>query len=71
MYQNQTVGQLVPGLLAVVIVIGWIIGTIVGVGDTPELHDGALIVLGFYFGGTVHSAGVTSGAAAAVAALPH
>jgi hypothetical protein len=56
---------IVPGILAIVVVAGWIIATISGVGTSPDLRDAAIAVLAFYFGGVIHSNGVASGANAA------
>jgi uncharacterized membrane protein len=60
-----TLATIVPGLLALAVVVGWVVATITGVGNTADLRDAAIAVLAFYFGGVVHSNGVTSGAAAA------
>jgi hypothetical protein len=52
----------VPGVLAVVVVAGWVIAVLTNVGNTPDIRDAAIAVLAFYFGGVVHSNGVTKGA---------
>ena len=57
--------KIVPGILAVVVVAGWVLATLSGVGTTGDLRDAAIAVLAFYFGGVVHSNGVASGANAA------
>jgi hypothetical protein len=67
---SKLTGQMIQGALALAVVVGWIAAAITGVGDSPELRDAALLVLGFFFGGSVHSAGVVSGAAAAALAGP-
>ena len=62
---EQLLIGIVPGILAIVVVVGWIYATVVGGGSYPDLRDAAIAVLAFYFGGIVHSAGVQSGANAA------
>jgi hypothetical protein len=52
----------VPGVLAIVVVAGWVVAVLTNVGNTPDIRDAAIAVLAFYFGGVVHSNGVTAGA---------
>ena len=55
----------VPSIIALVVVIVWALATATGAPGAAELHDPAFVILAFYFGAIVHSAGVTAGAAQA------
>jgi hypothetical protein len=55
----------VPGVLAITVVVGWIVATVANVAGTTELRDAAIAVLAFYFGGVIHGQGVATGANAA------
>lgn len=61
---------IVPGIIALIVVGGWVAATITGYGNTSDLRDVAIAVVAFYFGGTVHSVGVTNGANAANGIAP-
>jgi hypothetical protein len=61
--------QVVPAIIALAVVLGWVFIIAVGRDAGPELRDAAIAVLGFYFGQTAHRGGVTSGAAAVTTAL--
>jgi hypothetical protein len=70
-FHNFNWNAAVQALIAVAVVGIWAIATASGQPGAADLHDAALVVLSFFFGANVHSAGVASGAAAATLTLPH
>ena len=61
-------GTILPAIIAIIVVGGWVVATAVGLSGAGQLQDPAIAILGAIFGATIHSAGVTAGTDNAVAA---
>lgn len=53
-------GTVVPGTIAIIVVLGWVIAVAAGLAGADQLQDPAIAILGVIFGATIHSAGVSS-----------
>lgn len=61
---------LVPSVIALVVIIAWATATAAGAPGAADLRDPAFVILAFYFGAIVHSAGVSDGANQATTNTP-
>jgi uncharacterized MnhB-related membrane protein len=62
---KTAVDVIAPLIIALIVVIAWAIMSYTNNPNANVFEGAAGLVLGFYFGGNIHSAGVTNGADAA------